>query len=577
MMSRSVFSRIGLLAVLSLAALATPSFAQFQTDRDRAEALLGVEDLAPAEAFLRQAVARNRDDGLLWFYFGYALAEGGDCPAALPAFDQALALGVNGDRNGLYGVRLRQAECLAALGRNREALDALAEVYWRWGSVDFDAVESEPAYAQLIRSDAYRSLKGELPPGLSREAGWLSDIDRLETLMQRRHLRGPAITGSAGWQALITQLRQNVARSSDLQMVSGLMRLAALGDDGHTVIYPPGEGALGFHLLPVQLYRFADGWRIMAAAPDHAALLGARLEAIGGVPIDQAEQGVFAHLARDNRYTLYWLGSVGLQFAELSALVSQASATEPIEWTVRLADGSRQSITLPGQDIARDPMAILPPPDWPRIYSEDLPLWLSRLDEPFWLTELPDISAIYAQVNAVTNTDEESLAGFAARLGERASNGETIILDLRHNRGGNGYLIEGFMRPLLALPQSQQRGKVFVLIGRRTFSAAGELTGTLGQLTRAVFVGEPTAARPTLYAGDTPFTLPYSGLQGSISSHYFVNALSSDDVRPWFAPDIHAAPSLQDFIAGRDPALEAIRMRLAEPGQAPRRFPDQPI
>ena len=51
-------------------------------------------------------------------------------------------------------------------------------------------------------------------------------------------------------------------------------------------------------------------------------------------------------------------------------------------------------------------------------------------------------------------------------------------------------------------------GHLFVLIGRRTFSAAMNCASLLELHSKATFVGEPTGSRPNFVGESTYFTLP---------------------------------------------------------------------
>jgi hypothetical protein len=548
----------GLVLTALLFARPAAAIPPVETDFDRAESLISNSEFEAALSHLRAAVSQNPYDGLLWLYLGYVERRLENCRDAVLSFDRAIEAGVNGDRNFMAAAHRWRAGCRAESGETAGALDDLATAYWRWGEVDFEAIESEPAFASLLHLPAYAQLRGDLPEDVDRVAGWRADIERFETLMRRRHPHGAAITSRQAWRDAIQQLRAAVPHSTDLELTGAFMRLAALAGDGHTVIYPPSAGARAFRLLPVRTRRFADGWRITAAAPPHSSLIGARLIAIHGTPIEDAEAEMFSHLSSDNRFTHYWLGEVALQFAELSALVSGSFGNDSVAWRVETISGELLDVTFQARPIDRDPMAVQPPPGWASAIAGADPLWLAEPNATYRTGQLNGGNVLYVQLNAVADSGGTSLADFGMQIAEQAASAEKIILDLRLNRGGNGYLIEGFLRPLLALPQLQERGHFFVLIGRRTFSAAGELTGTLSQQTEAIFVGEPTAARPTLFASDTPFTLPYSGLSGSISSQFFANGRSSDDVRPWFSPDIHVPLTFNAIRDGRDPVLEAI-------------------
>jgi tetratricopeptide (TPR) repeat protein len=75
--------------------------------------------------------------------------------------------------------------------------------------------------------------------------------------------------------------------------------------------------------------------------------------------------------------------------------------------------------------------------------------------------------------------------------------------------------------------------------------------------TRALFVGEPTGQGPNFYAGPTVVTLPNSGIACLISSHYTQSSLAEDRSR-WIAPDLPVPYTHNDYVTGRDPAVEAV-------------------
>jgi len=71
----------------------------------------------------------------------------------------------------------------------------------------------------------------------------------------------------------------------------------------------------------------------------------------------------------------------------------------------------------------------------------------------------------------------------------------------------------------------------------------------------ATLVGEPTGGRPNIFGNPTSLTLPNSKLSLEYSTS-FVRHVSSGDPAA-LEPDIRAAPTLADALAGRDPVLDA--------------------
>jgi hypothetical protein len=76
------------------------------------------------------------------------------------------------------------------------------------------------------------------------------------------------------------------------------------------------------------------------------------------------------------------------------------------------------------------------------------------------------------------------------------------------------------------------------------------------QSTDAVFVGEPTGARPNLYGDVRPVQMPSSGLVAHVSSRYWPKA-GDTDTRTTLDPDVRVEWTVRDFLAGRDPVLDA--------------------
>ncbi len=133
---------------------------------------------------------------------------------------------------------------------------------------------------------------------------------------------------------------------------------------------------------------------------------------------------------------------------------------------------------------------------------------------------------------------------------------QRLVVDLRLNGGGNGYLNQALIHGIIR-SDLNERGRLFAVIGRTTFSAAMMCTMDLERETQAIFVGEPTSARPNHYSESGELSLPNSGVPVGYS-WLFWQLSDARDARPWVAPHLPAALSSRDDREGRDPALEAI-------------------
>lgn len=182
-----------------------------------------------------------------------------------------------------------------------------------------------------------------------------------------------------------------------------------------------------------------------------------------------------------------------------------------------------------------------------------------NLQENHWEQALPERSALYVQVNQVLNDKAETLPAFGVRLWSvlEAQKPKNLILDLRHNTGGSTSLYPELLRTVIAYTRIPAR-KLYVLIGRNTYSAAGNFITDLERLANPIFVGEASSECCNLNGDFAQVQLPHSGLSGTISGVRW--NLSGDvfDGRREMSPHVPVQLTAAAYFAGLDPALDAV-------------------
>jgi hypothetical protein len=361
----------------------------------------------------------------------------------------------------------------------------------------------------------------------------------------RREAFGPE------FEAAIRRLERRIPELSDGRLVVELQRLVTLLNDGHSRI----DVRPGARFLPIDLYWFSDGLFIVNGVGEAAQWIGARVLAFGEAPTEALLDSLPALVPRDNPMGVRWIGPRVLVNLDYLEALGGTRDPERGVLTIQQRDGVRRTITLDGGPPRPPAKLVAPFGDTARA-----PLFLKRVPDPYWFTSLPEARAIYFQFNQVVNQPGEPIAQFAPRLLEAVRDPAVtnLIVDVRHNNGGNSYLYPPLLRILAFFQEAGADHRIFYLAGRNTFSAAQNFSTNVERLTNAVFVGEPTGASPN-FVGEGPiwFELPYSRVRANISTWYHQFSFWSD-TRVWIAPDVPVELSSAQYFGRSDPVLAAV-------------------
>jgi hypothetical protein len=338
------------------------------------------------------------------------------------------------------------------------------------------------------------------------------------------------------------------------QLLVEIVRLAAMpswnGRDGHTGIFPftPEDGAL---LYPLRWWQFSDGLVITAARPPYEDLVGSRVEAINGRPIDEVVALVEPLAPRDNPSNLKAFGLLYLRVSNLLAGLGVIDKAGPTQFTIVDRDGNRR-------DVEIEPTVPAVDDDWDsglphRLAETDAP-WLRDQDTTLWWSFLEDSGTLFVQFNHVRGDATQEISELRERA--REDDVKRVVIDLRHNSGGDNTTLAP-LELALRSPEIDRPGRLFAIIGRVTFSAAANFATDIEGSTSVTFAGEAMGGSPNLYGDTRPVQLPASGQTLYMAARYWERS-TPNDARLTIEPDIPVDLSSEDYFAGRDPVLEAI-------------------
>lgn len=342
------------------------------------------------------------------------------------------------------------------------------------------------------------------------------------------------------------------------QYAMAVGRMFHAANDGHTAVIPIYSDHPEFTWrYPLRLRRFEDGLYVVAAKGDATALLGARLTHIAGNDIDSILRAFAAAQASGNRaWPTNW---TALAMTVPGFLVGLEVAPDAMNAPVRY-----QGIDSGGAAVSAE---ILPSAegreDLVAVTRDNSPLEGRGEGAQNFVAEIAD--ALVLAIGAMEDEEQKSFEAFtlesAAAL--TSTGADRVIIDLRDNGGGNNLLAEPLRRELVR-SRFNRAGGIYVLISPQTFSAAMNFATRLERETFALFVGEPTGGSPNHF-GDPKFSqAEQSGLPYIVSTLRWQDMPPFDE-RPWILPDVPAPPRFEDYLAGRDLALQlALEHRAGE-------------
>ncbi len=383
-------------------------------------------------------------------------------------------------------------------------------------------------------------------------ADYRAEAAQIATQLETLHPRGRDIAESARFKAAKAELMAIAADADVAHYAVALGRMLAAAEDGHT-------NALGVYSdlpefawrYPISVKRFEDGLYVVAAKDEGTPLLGRRIVSVNGAPVDEIIRRFAATMGSDNpAWPANWAPHALMRPAWLIGLdIAPSDIDAPVEFVAVDRRGRKAKAKLTARADGRDELT--------EILRTATPLTPDREGRENYLIKLDGGKALALVIGSMGDEDDKRFEAFSreviAAMEDPAAS--RLIIDLRNNGGGNNLLTEP-LRRMIVKSRFNRPGGIYVLTAPQTFSAAMNFATRLERETDALFVGEPTGGAPNHF-GDPQFA---AGEASALP--YIISTLRWQDSPPLdprrrILPDIPAAPTYDDFIAGEDRALAA--------------------
>lgn len=394
------------------------------------------------------------------------------------------------------------------------------------------------------------------------KAQWQEDLRFIQNTIHNEYSHLFVKTTKDIFDAEVETLYKDIPNLQEHEIIVGVSRLLSLFKYGHTYIsfhQKPFE----FSQLPFNLDHFNDGIYIQGAHKNYPEAVGAKVIAIEGKPISEVLKAIEPTVEAENSQFFKAYGINNIRYPEILH-AQRITKTLQNNVTLTLEKNGKtfsQSFTAleKGKRVPTHRGYVHQNENWLDARDQSItPLYLQELDKIYFSEYLAKEKVMYVRHSRIRDEAEESTKDFYARVfNEIETNDvEKLVIDLRLNGGGNNYLNKDVIKEIIKCEKINKIGKLFVIIGKRTFSACQNLVNEIDNYTNVIFVGEPTAENINFWGDNRPVTLPNSAIDISLSYLWWQDkpALENAD---WIAPSIPVTMSFNEYASNQDPVLQA--------------------
>ena len=313
-------------------------------------------------------------------------------------------------------------------------------------------------------------------------------------------------------------------------------------------------------LLQLNFFWFSDGIFVLNATEEHKEILGSKVLEINKMPIQAIVDSFSSLLTAENNAIIKNKVPLLLPYAQLYKYFGIAKS-DTFEMKLEKQNGETFNFSIVASSIDKN--------KWVSFKPDSVAL-SSQNGRAFFIDYIQKRNnAYYIQYNSCSSREYPPLGfkgdtmqlpsvnDFHKKVIEtiKSNSFSKIIFDLRLNSGGNSIPGTELIKDISSINQINQEGKIYVLLGRKTFSSAIYNAMDFKDMTKAIFVGEETSGKPNHYGDLKPLKLPSSKLIVYYSTKRFTRSEKNLNT---LTPDHIIVKSFKEYKEGRDPAYDWI-------------------
>jgi len=394
-----------------------------------------------------------------------------------------------------------------------------------------------------------------------KQIDWVADIDFLANELPQKHYNFFTIKDKKTFIDGLDKLKFSCAKLTDIEVAIKLQQLIAGFGDSHTGVNY-GQLIDKNKILPLHLYWFSDGLYILHTTQENIEILGHQLLSVNGVPLKIITDSLSTLTTKDNQ------AIIKNSVPKLLPLVQVLDCFgfiqgEEIELELKDLNGNKKTHVIKAAEMSRQNRKMFKPDSLALCYRNERAFFIDyyqATDNIYYLQYnrcwSKELELQYG--NAQNAEKMPSFKEFEEKVFQTVNKNsiDKVVFDLRFNGGGNSSQGTEFVEKFATVLEKNPKMKIYVIIGRNTFSSAILNAMDIKRITNAIFIGEETSGKPNHFGEVKSFQLPGSGIRVDYSTKYFKR---TDEKVSTISPDIKIEPSFSDFVSGIDPAYEWIK------------------
>lgn len=376
---------------------------------------------------------------------------------------------------------------------------------------------------------------------------WNEDIDYLTDQLKAKHKDLYHNISKKDFNNQVDDLKDNLEYLTDEKIKVEIKKIIASIGDTHTNIrYEDLNPEYGY---PLKFYWFDEGIYVTNTIKKYEKTLYSRLVKIDGNDIEEVIEAVSSVISYENTSWFNYTVPYYITFTDILYGLDIVKDKDKAVFTFIDENGEMYDLIIKSEEFGIYMDSI--------VQMYEMPVYLKNKQYYYWYEYLEDENVIYFQCNKLANMESKTFDVFSEELLSiiEENSIDKLIIDLRNNTGGINGMLDTFVEKIANNSSLNKEDKLFVLVGRSTYSLGLDYAIKLSRDTEATFIGELTGENPNHFSETKIMELNNSGIIVNYSTK-FIKTLDEDN--NYFEPDIHVNYSIEDYKKDIDPCLEVI-------------------